>query len=120
MNWVGHTEGLFGRQTKRNGLNGLVLTFRTTLRMSCGQMNRKSAIGGSAAGRKANDPAQSLVPSIQSRWHGATEVCAFDGIMDASKCVHILQVALLPTLPIENLWHKLKVSEYHSEMFPKC
>ena len=99
-------------------------------------------------------------------WHGPTEVCVFDGIMDAAMYVRILQVALLPTLqrpeyenghrfmqdndpkhtsriakaffeqngvnwwhtppespdanPIENLWHELKVSENHSEMFPKC
>ena len=53
-----------------NDLNGLELTFRTTLRMSCGPMKRPyslSAIRDSAAGRQANDPAQSLVPSIQSR-----------------------------------------------------
>ena len=72
MNWVEglRTANLFGRQTKRNGLNGLMPTFRTTLRMSCGQMKRpysSSAIRDSAAGGKANDPAQNLVPSIQSR-----------------------------------------------------
>ena len=31
-------------------------------------------------------------------WHGATEICIFDGIMDAAMYVRILQVALLPTL----------------------
>ena len=31
-------------------------------------------------------------------WHGATEICIFDGIMDAAIYVRILQVALLPTL----------------------
>ena len=32
-------------------------------------------------------------------WHGATEICIFDGIMDAAMYVRILQVALLPTRP---------------------
>ena len=33
-------------------------------------------------------------------WHGATEICIFDGIMDAAMYVRILQVALLPTLQL--------------------
>ena len=99
-------------------------------------------------------------------WHGATEICIFDGIMDAPMYVQILQVALLPTLqrpeyesshrfmqdndpkhtsrvakaffdqhgvnwwrtppespdanPIENLWHELKVSEYHGDFLHVC
>ena len=31
-------------------------------------------------------------------WHGATEICIIDGIMDAAMYVRILQVALQPTL----------------------
>ena len=99
-------------------------------------------------------------------WHGATEICIFDGIMDAPMYLHILQVAFLPTLqqpeyenshrfmqdcdpkhtsrvakaffdqngvnwwrtppestdvyPIENLWHELKVSEYHGDFLHVC
>ena len=33
-------------------------------------------------------------------WHGATEICIFDSIMDAAMYIRILQVALLPTLQL--------------------
>ena len=74
-NWAGRTEGqrtanVFVRQTKRNALNGLVLTSMTILRMFCGQMNHLysySATKDFAAGRRVSSPAQSPVPSIPSR-----------------------------------------------------
>ena len=71
VNWVGRTEGqrtakFFVRQTKRNALIGLVLTFM----MFCGQMNHLysySATKDFAAERRVSSPAQSPVPSIPSR-----------------------------------------------------
>ena len=81
MDWAGGTKGqrtvnLFARQTKRSVLNGLVLTFMTILCKHPVKVHVWAGIG----------------------WHGATEICIFDGIMDAAMYVRILQVALLPTL----------------------
>ena len=66
-----YTANLFARQTKRNALNGLVLTFMTILRVFCGQMNHLynySATKDFAAEIRTSSPAQSPVPSIPSRY----------------------------------------------------
>ena len=81
MDWTGRTTGqrtvnLFARQTKKSVLNGLVLTFMTILCKHPVKVHVWAGIG----------------------WHGATDICIFDGIMDAAMYVRILQVALLPTL----------------------
>ena len=81
MDWAGRTTGqrtvnLFTRQTKKSVLNGLVLTFMTILCKHPVKVHVWAGIG----------------------WHGATEICIFDGIMDAAMYVRIVQVALLPTL----------------------
>ena len=81
MDWTGRTTGqrtvnLFARQTKKSVLNGLVLTFITILFKHPVKVHVWAGIG----------------------WHGATEICIFDWIMDAAMYVRIVQVALLPTL----------------------
>ena len=110
-NWAGRTEGqrtanVFIRQTKRNTLNGLVLTFMTILRMFSGQMNHLQCHKRFCSRKKGEQPH----PKPRAKhpikvhvwagigWHGATEICIFHGIMDAAMYIRILQVALLPTL----------------------
>ena len=112
-NWARRTEGQrtansFVRQTKRNTLNGLVLTFMTILKdvLWTDESSVQLQCYKRFCCRKGKQPC----PKPRAKhpikvhvwagigWHGATEICIIDGIMDAAMYVRILQVALQPTL----------------------
>jgi len=99
---------LIWQANKEKRLEWLMLTL--TLRMSCAQMKRPyslSVVRGSATFMQDNDLKHTLrVAKAFFEQNGVNWWRTPPESPNAN--------------PIESLWHELKVSEYHSEMFPKC